>query len=140
MWVSGETCTTKSEWVQDGSNKKIEVNAKLSRGNTGAMSDDDIFIENVSGDYIDPTNTEFTDTNALRIVCLTEGPSGITPTVDSKQNGMYLSSAWDCGLYYSTTEADQAAKAQASAAGYKTDYNADEDASASGYNYMNNVR
>ena len=33
MWVSGETCTTKSEWVDDGANKKMIVDVKLSRGN-----------------------------------------------------------------------------------------------------------
>jgi hypothetical protein len=51
-----------------------------------------------------------------------------------------LSNVWDCGLYYGTTVEDQDAKAAAEAAGYKTDYNTDENSSASGYNYMNNVR
>ena len=138
MWVSGETCTTKSDWIDEGANKKMLVDVKLSRGSTGTMSDDEIVIENINGDYIDPTNTEFTDTNALRIVCLQEGPSGIKPAVDTPQNGIYLSNAWDCGLYYGPSDAD--AKAAAEAAGYITDYYTDESPDASNYNYMNNVR
>ena len=136
MWVSGETCTTKSEWVEDGSNKKMQVDVKLSRGNAGVMSDDEIIIENITGDYIDPTNNEFTDTNALRIVCLSEG--GVIPSVSTPQNGVYLSNIWDCGLYYGPSDTE--AKARAEAAGYNTNYSTDEDASASGFNYMNNVR
>ena len=140
MWVSGRTCSTESEWVEDGANRKIEVHARLSRGNTAAMSDDDVFIETLNGDYIDPTRTEFTDTNALRIVCLQEGPSGTTPSVDTMQNGIYLSNVWDCGLYYNeATDAD--AIEAADAAGYVTDpYRTDTSSTASNYNYMNNVR
>ena len=140
MWVSGKTCTSESEWVEEGANKKMQVHVRLSRGNNAEMSDDDIVIENIDGDYIDPTRTEFTDTNALRIVCLTEGPGGTIPSVDSMQNGVYLSNVWDCGLYYDeATEADEIAAAQA--AGYKTDnYRTDTSPSASNYNYMNNVR
>jgi hypothetical protein len=140
MWVSGKTCTTESEWVEDGANRKIEVHTRLSRGNTATMSDDEIIIETLNGDYIDPTRTEFTDTNALRIVCLTEGPSGTTPSVDSMQNGIYLSNVWDCGMYYNeATDADAIAAAQA--AGYITDpYRTDTDSTASNYDYNNNVR
>ena len=140
MWVSGKTCTSESECVEEGENKKMLVHVRLSRGNSAEMSDDDIVIENVDGDYIDPTRTEFTDTNALRIVCLTEGPSGTIPSIDSMQNGVYLSNVWDCGLYYDeATEADAIAAAQA--AGYKTDnYRTDTASTASNYNYMNNVR
>ena len=139
MWVSGETCTTKSGWIEEGSNKKMEVNVKVSRGKYGEMSDDDVFINDLSGAYIDPTNHEFTDTNALRIVCLTESSSGITPSVDSKQNGVYLSNAWDCGLYYDDV-VDVEAKASAEAAGYNTNYSTDNDPQSMNYNYMNNVR
>jgi hypothetical protein len=137
MWVSGETCTTKSDWVDDGANKKMLVDVKLSRGNDGTMTDDEIVIENLNGDYIDPTNKEFTDTNALRIVCLTDGGS-VTHAINTPQNGIYLSNVWDCGLYYGP--ADTEAKAAAAAAGYKTDYETDESEGASAYNYMNNVR
>ena len=138
MWVSGETCTTKSDWIDEGANKKMLVDVKLSRGNTATMTDDEIIIEDINGDYIDPTRTEFTDTNALRIVCLQEGPSGVTPSVDTKQNGIYLSNVWDCGMYYGPSDTE--AKAAAEAAGYKTNYSTDESSSASNYNYMNNVR
>ena len=140
MWVSGKTCTTESQWVDDGANKKMIVDVRLSRGNNSEQTDEDVIIETLDGPYIDPTRTEFTDTNALRIVCLTEGPSGTTPSVDSMQNGMYLSNVWDCGLYYDeATDADAIAAAQA--AGYKTDnYRTDTNPDASNYNYMNNVR
>ena len=140
MWTSGKTCSTESEWVEDGSNRKMEVNVRLSRGRLAEMTDDDVYIKDFDGDYVDPTTREFSNTNVLRIVCLEEAPSGTTPSIDSLQNGVYLSNAWDCGLYYGTTEADPEAKAAAEAAGYITNYSTDEDASASNYNYMNNVR
>jgi len=140
MWQSGETCTTKSDWIDDGANKKMIVDVKVSRGNDGTMTDDEIIIENLNGDYIDPTRTEFTDTNALRIVCLQEGAGGVIPAVNSPQNGVYLSNVWDCGLYYDE-DVDADAITAANAAGYKTDnYRTDTGSTASNYNYMNNVR
>ena len=104
------------------------------------MTDDDIYIKDFNGGYVDPTRTEFTDTNALKIVCLDVEPSGTTPTVSSKQNGIYLSNVWDCGLYYDEVE-DAQAISDAEAAGYITDpYRTDTGSTASNYNYMNNVR
>ena len=141
MWVSGETCTTKSEWVDDGTNKKIIVDVKLSRGNGEGdkfVEDKEIIIDNLSGDYIDPTSTEFTDTNALRIVCLTDG-GGVVPSIDTPQNGIYLSNVWDCGLYYDEhNAADIEARHKAAAAGYNTNYLSEDQPSS--YNYNNNVR
>jgi hypothetical protein len=55
---------------------------------------------------------------------LQSGPSGVTPSVETKQNGIYLSNVWDCGMYYGP--GDTVAKAAAEAAGYKTDYSTDE--------------
>ena len=138
MWVSGITCTNESEWVEDGMNKKIQVHTRLSHGRFAQETDDEIFIKDLYGEYIDPTNIGFTDTNVLRIVCLDTEPSGTTPSVESKQNGIYLSNEWDCGLYYGPS--DTQAKANAAAAGYKTDYLTDEASTAHDYNYMNNVR
>ena len=138
MWVSGMTCSTESEWIEDGANRKIQVHARLSRGRFSEQTDDDVIIDDLTGDYIDPTTNEFTDTNVLRIACVQEGPSGTTPSIDSMQNGLYLSNIWDCGLYYSPSDTE--AKAKAEAAGYKTNYSTDESSEASGYNYMNNVR
>jgi hypothetical protein len=140
MWVSGITCTNESSWIEDGMNRKLQVDTRLSHGNLATMQDENLYITTLSGDYIDPTNNEFTDTNALRIICLEEGPSGVTPSIDTKQNGIYLSNVWDCGLYYGNTAEDAEAKAKAQAAGYNTNYSTDEDSSASNYNYMNNVR
>ena len=140
MWVSGKTCSTESTWVEDGKNRKITTDVRLSRGRFSEQTDDDVYITDLTGDYIDPTNHEFTDTNVLRIACIEEGPSGTTPSIDSMQNGIYLSNAWDCGLYYDEVE-DADAIAAASAAGYKTDqYRTDTSPSASSFNYMNNVR
>lgn len=140
MWVSGITCTNESSWIEDGMNRKLQVDTRLSHGNLATMQDENLYITTLNGDYIDPTNNEFTDTNALRIICLEEGPSGVTPSIDTKQNGIYLSNVWDCGLYYGTTAEDAEAKAKAQAAGYNTNYSTDEDSSASNYNYMNNAR
>ncbi len=140
MWVSGITCTNESSWIEDGMNRKLQVDTRLSHGNVATMQDENLYITTLNGDYIDPTNNEFTDTNALRIICLEEGPSGVTPSIDTKQNGIYLSNVWDCGLYYGNTAEDAEAKAKAQAAGYNTNYSTDEDSSASNYNYMNNVR
>ena len=140
MWVSGKTCSTESTWVDDGANRKMITDVRLSRGKYAEMTDDDVYITDLNGDYIDPTNHEFTDTNVLRIACIEEGPSGTTPSVDSMQNGIYLSNAWDCGLYYDEVEDEDAIEA-ANAAGYITaPYRTDTNASASNYNYMNNVR
>ena len=138
MWVSGITCTNESTWIEDGLNRKLQVDTRLSHGNLATMADEDLYINNLNGDYIDPTGTEFTDTNALRIICLDES---ITPAIETKQNGLYLSSDWDCGLYYDEeTPADQEAKNNAQAAGYNTNYSTDLASSARNYNYMNNVR
>lgn len=138
MWVSGITCSNESSWIEDGMNRKLQVDTRLSHGKYADQTDDNLYIHTMNGDYIDPTMTEFTDTNVLRIVCLEEGPSGITPSIDTKQNGVYLSNVWDCGLYYGPDDTE--AKAAAEAAGFNTNYSTDEDASASNYNYMNNVR
>jgi hypothetical protein len=142
MWTSGQTCTSNSDWVEDGANRRIEIDVRLSRGKYAEMSDEDIFIEKLESplEYIDPTNTEFTDTNVLRIACINEGPSGTTPSVASMQNGIYLSNEWDCGLYYDEDN-DQDAIAAAQAAGYRTDkYRTDSASTASNYDYNNNVR
>lgn len=140
MWVSGKTCSTESTWVEDGANRKMTVDVRLSRGKFAEQTDDDVYIKDLTGDYIDPTNHEFTDTNVLRIACIEEGPSGTTPSIDSMQNGIYLSNAWDCGLYYDEV-IDADAIAEATAAGYKTSqYRTDTSSGASSFNYMNNVR
>ena len=141
MWVSGLTCTNESQWVEDGANRKIQIYTRLSRGKYSEMTDEDIFIEELESplEYIDPTNSEFTDTNVLRIACINVGPSGTTPSVESMQNGIYLSNEWDCGLYYGPSDTE--AKAKAEAAGYRTaNYSTDETSGASAYNYMNNMR
>ena len=46
----------------------INVDTRLSHGNGNGMTDDDLVISDNDGAYIDPTRTEFTDTNAIRIV------------------------------------------------------------------------
>ena len=139
MWVSGMTCTTTSEWVDEGANKKMMVDVRPSYGKTAEMSSDDLYIVDLTGKTIEHGVTEFTDTNALRIVCLEDG-GGVIPDISAKQNGIYLSNVWNCGKYYQvSTEAEEMAEVEAS--GYKVeDYTTDEDTSSSSYNYMNNVR
>lgn len=139
MWVSGMTCTSVSNWVDDGANKKMLVDVRPSHGNLmNGMTDDDLYITDLTGDTIEHGVTEFTDTNALRIVCLEEG-GGVIPDISSPQNGIYLSNVWDCGKYYQeSTEADE--MEEVSADGYNVNYFTDEDISASNFNYMNNVR
>lgn len=138
MWVSGMTCTTTSEWVDDGANKKMMVDVRPSYGKATDMTSDDLYIIDLTGKTIEHGVTEFTDTNALRIVCLEDG-GGVIPDISAKQNGIYLSNVWDCGKYYQeSTEADE--MEEVSADGYNVNYFTDEDTSASGFNYMNNVR
>lgn len=139
MWVSGMTCTSVSNWVDDGANKKMLVDVRPSHGNLmNGMTDDDLYITDLTGDTIEHGVTEFTDTNALRIVCLEEG-GGVIPDISSPQNGIYLSNVWDCGKYYQeSTEADE--MEEVSGDGYNVNYFTDEDTSARNFNYMNNVR
>lgn len=139
-----DTPSTHTDWLKIGQNRHMLVDVRLSHGlnayESSGMTDDDLTISDFIGDYIEPTVSGFSDTNVLRIVDLKQGKTGEPLEADNKYNGVYLSNAWDCGLYYGTTEADIAAKAAAEAAGYVTDYYTDEDSSASNYNYMNNVR
>ena len=83
MWTSAQTCTSESEWVEDSEGRKMEVNVRLSHGKSNVMTDDDLTINSIG-------NSELTDTNVLRTVCLPDG-------VALGQNGIYLSNAWDCG-------------------------------------------
>ena len=139
-----DTPSTHTDWLKIGQNRHMLVDVRLSHGVNGydssGMTDDELLIKDFKGDYIDPTGYGFSDTNVLRIVSISQGKSGEPLEADNKYNGVYLSNVWDCGLYYGLTEADIAAKAAAEAAGFVTDYSTDEDASASGFNYMNNVR
>ena len=105
--VKGSESPTTSVIVEedptDEGKKIMTVNARLSHGNNigSWQEDDELIIKNYSGDCIEGSpegeclKSEFTDTNVLRIVDLTE--VGIVP--DSKYNGLYLSNVWDCGQY-----------------------------------------
>jgi hypothetical protein len=137
MWVSGMTCTSVSNWVDDGANKKMLVDVRASAGNMMTMTDDDLYITNLTGKTIETGVTEFNDTNVLRIVCLNEGP--VIPDVSTPQNGLYLSNIWDCGKYYQdSTEADE--MAQVAADGYNVDYHTDESDDAKTADYSNYLR
>lgn len=140
MWASAATPTNDSTWVEDGANRKLQVDARLSHGNMGilGMSDESLVITTTDGVQIEPGVTEFTDTNVLRVVNVTEGPGGGTLPPDYPYNGLYVSNEWDCGMYYG--DGDEDAKAAAEAAGYNTNYTADNSSSAHDFNYMNNVR
>jgi hypothetical protein len=134
-----DTPSTHSSIVEVGQNRHMAVDSRLSHGNHNGMTDEELVITDNNGVFIDPTRTEFTDTNVVRIVNITDGPDHTVLPADNPYNGIYLSNVWDCGLYYSETE-DADAIAAAEAAGYNTNYRTDENSTASNYNYMNNVR
>ena len=135
-----DTPSNHTSVVEVGQNRHLAVDSRLSHGNHNGMSDDELVIVDNNGVYIDPTRTEFTDTNVIRLVNITDGPDHTVLPADNPYNGLYLSNAWDCGLYYSET-VDAEAIAAAEAAGYiTTNYRTDENSTASNYNYMNNVR
>lgn len=137
MWVSGMTCTSVSNWVDDGANKKMLVDVRPSYGKGMRMTDEDLYITNLSGKTIESGVTEFTDTNVLRIVCLNEGP--VIPDVSTPQNGVYLSNVWDCGKYYQqSTEADEMAQVEAD--GYNVNYLTDESDEGNTADYSNYLR
>lgn len=138
MWVSGMTCTTTSNWVDDGANKKMLVDVRPSYGKTATMTDDDLYITDITGKTIEHGVNEFTDTNALRIVCLEDG-GGVLPDIAAKQNGVYLSNAWNCGKYYQeSTEAEEMAEVEAD--GYNVNYFTDETDEGNTADYSNYLR
>jgi hypothetical protein len=100
-----ERVTTSTKVVQDPyieDNKIITVDVRLSHGNEEGkwQTDEELTITSYSGDCIETVSgecasTEFTDTNVLRIVDLTE--RGYRE--DAGYNGLYLSNVWNCGQY-----------------------------------------
>ena len=138
MWVSGMTCTTTSTWEDDGANKKMIVDVRPSYGKNATMTSDDLYITDLTGKTIEHGIKEFTDTNALRIVCLEDG-GGVLPDIAAKQNGVYLSNAWNCGKYYQeSTEAEEMAEVEAD--GYNVNYFTDETSGGTTANYSNYLR
>lgn len=103
--LGSESPTTSVEVVQDPEvegKKTLFTNVRLSHGNNNGswQSDDELIITNYSGDCIEADEStclqsEFTDTNVLRIVDLTSQ----SVMADSYFNGLYLSNVWDCGQY-----------------------------------------
>jgi hypothetical protein len=101
------------------------------------MTDEDIYITDCDAKIIEPGVSEFTETNALRIVCL-ENCGDISPDLEDNQNGIYLSNVWNCGKYYdSTNPTDMAGHDAVDADGYNADYWVDNDSTATDYsNYL----
>ena len=94
-----ETPTTSTKLEND---KDITVDVRLSHGSDYQhwQTDDDLTIKDYAGECVESgtsgcLQSEFTDTNVLRIVDLTD----IGVVADSKYNGLYLSNVWDCGQY-----------------------------------------
>jgi len=123
-----ERVTTSTKVEQDpyvADNKMVVVDVRLSHGNDSGkwQEDEDLIITSYSGDCIEETigeeptcnQSEFTDTNVLRIVDLT----GLGYREEAKFNGLYLSNVWNCGLYtrngvgtpYDKYQTDEAATA-----------------------------
>jgi len=133
------TTSTKVEQDPDVADKKmVVVDVRLSHGNDSGkwQEDEDLIITSYSGDCIEGTTgeeptcnqSEFTDTNVLRIVDLT----GLGYKEEAKFNGLYLSNVWDCGLYTENGEGTPYEK-----------YQTDETATAMNYydrKFRNGVR
>ena len=101
------------------------------------MSDDDLVIKDFTGGTVEANVAAFTDTNALRVVDLTD--MGFVP--DAKYNGLYLSNVWDAGKYYqASSEASEIADMESQGYSYLSNALTDEASDAKNYNYMNYVR
>lgn len=70
------------------SDKKLQVDVRLSLGNDSTMTDRDLTIDSIQ-------EQEFHGENALRKIALS------SEDVTSAKNGLFLSSTWDCGEYAS---------------------------------------
>ena len=114
MMVGSDTASANMEVIQEGMNQWFEVNVRLSHGNGRAQeggdggegyktywqSDSDLYINNYVGNIIEPGYKEFSDTNVLRIVDLTDEETSLGYKPTSWFNGVYLSNYWNCGKYY----------------------------------------
>lgn len=135
--VGSDTPTSHMYVEVDGNNKYLKNNARLSHGSTAAMSDDDLVIKDFTGGTVEANIAAFTDTNALRVVDLTD--MGFVP--DAKYNGLYLSNVWDAGKYYqASSEASEIADMESQGYSYVSNALTDEASDANNYNYMNYVR
>lgn len=100
--TGSETPTVSMNVEDDGTSKHLEASVRLSHGNDQGkwQSDEDLTITDYQGDVIESAETyvitEFTDTNVLRVVNLTD-TFDVKP--ESRYNGLYLSNVWDCGQY-----------------------------------------
>ena len=85
--VTGQSNTASASLYGDeGDDNKLKVNVRLSKGNAKGMEDAELTITSTG-------STEFTDTNVLKLVAVTD----MIP--ESEYNGLYLSNVWDCGEY-----------------------------------------
>lgn len=135
--VGSDTPTSHMYVEIDGNNKYLKNNARLSHGSTAAMSNDDLVIKDFTGGTVEANVAAFTDTNALRVVDLTD--MGFVP--DAKYNGLYLSNVWDAGKYYqASSEASEIADMESQGYSYLSNALTDEASDAKNYNYMNYVR
>ena len=139
--ILGEHTPTNEVRVEhDGLNTLIMADARLSHGNTREtwQTDEQLNIIDYQGSLIEKDKYEFTDTNVLRIVDLTE-TYGYQP--QSKFNGLYLSNEWNCGKFYQeATEFEEIDEIKAQGFSDESIGYTDENPNAYGYNYMNNVR
>ncbi len=112
MMVDAQSPTNETKIETIGLNKYIKVNTRLSHGKDYHSWGEDNEFEITNYD-VDDENTEFTDTNVLRVVDVTGHEIGLKPY--SKYNGLYLSNIWDCGEYTEDGEkykTDESAEAQ----------------------------
>lgn len=141
LMIGSDTPSTRIYVEVHNNNKHLKADVRLSHGNVrtpgGSMEDDELIIGDFSGETIESGVTYFTDTNVMRIVETERYDPDLNP--GSRWNGVYLSNYWNCGKYYQPdTEQDEIELMEEN--GYKVEAFTDDSASASGYNYMNNVR
>lgn len=140
--ITGSTTPSAIMSVDEtGDDKTLKTDVRVSQGKDGGssagMTSDDVLIKSLSGTLVEPGRGNFTGTNVLRLVDLTD----MHVAVDSPANGIYLSNEWNCGKYYQqSTEASEISAMEAEGYTYLNNALTDESPSACNFNYMNNVR
>jgi len=101
FFLGSNTQSARLTFKDEGENRKGFVEVRLSHGNR-AYDESTNNTTNEEMDYGDLeisalTDSEFSDTNVLRMVKIEESSSHEPLDPDNKYNGIFLSNIWDCG-------------------------------------------